>query len=82
MDWKYMHDVRIFANSKLNWMLRNEVIPVSKWQILDSEDPLPVFLLGDPAYPLMPYIMKEYAAGAKQQENSTFDTNSVVHEMW
>ena len=43
----------IFDNSKLNSMLK-------------GADPVLIFLLGDPAYPLMPYtcIMKAYAAGA------------------
>ena len=67
-----VHDSRMFANSKLNKMLRNEVIPPCKQHVLEGEDPLPVFLLGDPAYPLMPYIMKEYAAGGSTPREQYF----------
>jgi hypothetical protein len=67
-----VHDARIFGNSKLNEMLRNEVIPPCKRHVLDEEAPLPVFLLGDPAYPLMPYIMKEYAAGGSTPREQYF----------
>ena len=60
-DYKYcfmdvvirsVHNARIFGNSKLNEMLRNEVIPPCKHHVLDEEAPIPVFLLCDPAYPL------------------------------
>ena len=44
-------------------MLRDEVILPSKQQVIDGKDPVPVLLIVDPAYPLMPYIMKEYVAG-------------------
>ena len=42
-----VHDARMFVNSKLNLMLRNETIPACRRQILESEDPVTIFLLSD-----------------------------------
>ena len=67
-----MHDARVFSNSSINSSLKSGNIPVCKRLLLPDENPSPVFILGDPAYPLMPYIMKEYSNGGATPQEQYF----------
>lgn len=39
---------------------------------MDNECPVQVFILSDPAYPLLPYVMKEYANGGSTEQDQYF----------
>ena len=67
-----VHDARIFSNSKLNAIFREGVVPDCSKIIVEGEPPVPICILGDPTYPLLPYIMKEFVSGGKNEEEQFF----------
>ena len=67
-----VHDARVFSNSSLNLLLRDKIIHPSSKVIVENEPSVHICLLGDPAYPLLPFIMKEFANGVRTPEEQFF----------
>jgi len=68
-----VHDARVYANSSINKALVSHKFPSIYQELLPGYTPVPQILLGDPAYPLLPNIMKEYA-NCIEDRHLTFNT--------
>ena len=55
-----VHNAWMFGNSALNGMFRDGTIPKYQRTIVEGEPAVPVCILGDLAYSLLPFLMKEF----------------------
>ena len=67
-----VHDARMFYNSRLNEMLQNDTIAPLYTTLVPGTVPVPVCILGDPAYPLLPRVMKEFPGGGNTVKEQFF----------
>ena len=55
------HDVKVFANSSLNQILQNNLIPNTLHLPRENvNEIIPNYIIGDPVYPLHLYCIKEH----------------------
>ena len=66
-------DARMFSTSTLSNDIRNGSISRCEKVIVEWEPAVPICLLGDPAYHLLPCLMKEFANGRKDELEEFFD---------
>ena len=67
-----VHGARVFANSSITELLRNGTIPRYPKVIVDGEKAVPISLLGDPAYQLLPNLLNEFAKGGSTEKEQFF----------
>ena len=58
----------MFSNLAINKNLRDNLLPTTYSIPLPGQDPIPNYLIGDPAYPLTLYSMKEYQSCSSNSE--------------
>ena len=63
-----VHDAKVFANSSINAKLRDNKLPTTYQSPVSSGVKVPSYLIGDPAYPLLPFCMKEYDTCARDEQ--------------
>ena len=68
-----LHDARVFANSAVQNNYRNGMFKLFYDELTPGGELVPQLLLGDPAYPLLPYVMKEYET-CKNDSEVMFNT--------
>ena len=68
-----VHDAKVFANSYICKRLRSSDLPTIFQTISNSEVKIPNYLIGDSAYPLLPFCMREYSI-CKSNEEVVFNS--------
>ena len=65
--FKYWQEIKKWRYSRINKKLRNGIIPYCKHVILPGQDPVPFCLVGEPAYPLLPFLIKKIWGGGENE---------------
>ncbi|XP_066928363.1 putative nuclease HARBI1 [Clytia hemisphaerica] len=63
-----VHDARVFANSTVQKNFIEHNFELFDRKMGEAEKSAPRVLLGDPAYPLLPYLMKKYESCRNNEE--------------
>jgi len=63
-----VHDAKGFANSSIHAKLRSSKLPSTFQTPVEGSVKIPNYLIGDPAYPLLSFCMKEYDARASNEQ--------------
>ena len=63
-----VHDAKMFANSSINHKMKTGQLPKTFITLLPGYEAIPNYLIGDPAYPLTPFCMKEYQSCVTNEE--------------
>ena len=71
----------MFGNSAFNGMFRDGTIPKCERIIVEGEPAVLVCILGDPAYPLLQFLMKEFSKGERNLANA-FLVNVYPQQEW
>ena len=62
-----VHDAKVFSNSHVHNKLKTGNLSTCN-SLLPGHEKIPNYLIGDPAYPLTPYCMKEYQSCKSNEE--------------
>ena len=63
-----VHDAKVFKNFIVCKKLQSGKFNQTSLNLLPRYDTLPNYIIGDPAYPLTPYCIKEYQACVKNKQ--------------
>lgn len=71
------HDAKVYSNSSIKNKMNENELPMVYKQIIPGEDKVANYLIGDPAYPLTPFCMKEHDSC---NSNAQTVFNSILRE--
>ena len=54
-----VHDAKMFANSAISHKRQGNKLPGTYQSVIPGHSCVPNYLIGDPAYPLTPFCLKE-----------------------
>ena len=63
-----VHDAKVFSNSKINKNVQARKIPSPELTIFPGYDAISKYIIGDPAYPLTLYCIKEFTSCSSNRE--------------
>ena len=74
-----VHDAKVFSNSAINNVLRTEEGVSTYVNLITGQQKIPSYLVADPAYPLLPYCIKEFD---RCDSNEKVVFNNMLRGAW